>query len=240
MEEPLKGSDRVMIQAVTEAIADLELMERELESSDKSHTTGSRLLRADYWGKRAATRKRLAEVEFLTGWGDWRMSLRQALLDYRKGLQQGVKVDHWILGQYVVLRAVLGDPPTVMNDLRERWWDEAYRAVQLGIEVADPFERMWALSSLADLLMVALAADGWQPTDRKSTSPRDVRATLEDMVASVSSEGHCPAIWPTFRQFWRWRYWWTNPKWQAGADVGYEYLRPLVDRRIRPKTPSVS
>jgi hypothetical protein len=136
-----------MRKAVIEAIADLESMEREIQSAEKSHTTGARLLRAEYWGNLAAARKRLAEVQFLSRQDEWRLTLRSALNDYLKGMQQG-NVDHWVLGQYLVLRTVLHETPVNVDPTKspDHWWDEATWAVKIGLEASDPQEQMWASS----------------------------------------------------------------------------------------------
>ena len=137
---------------------------------DGSHTTDARAKQMDYWGKRGATRKRLAEVEFLLGDDHWRMTLQEARDDYYKGLQQGGGYhDHWLLGQYVVLGAVLRAaaghtaaaakaPPNARATRRgegDSWWVETCGAVRLGLRSDHPQEQMWAWSSLADLRLVA-------------------------------------------------------------------------------------
>jgi hypothetical protein len=218
--------------AVREALADLESVQSEILSIGDQYTTGARILRHDYWGSLAAMRKRLAEVEFLAGADDWRSTLRDALNDCRKGLEEGARTDHWLLGQYVVLRAVLGETPTVSADRqgRELWSEKAWRAAELALENLDPQEQMWAHSSIADLLMVA-HGEGHHPIVA-GTKHRDVVAELEAMVETGGGPAECRAIWPTFRQFWRWRYWWQHPKWQPAAEAGFDYLWFLVKPRL--------
>lgn len=232
-----------MRSAVQEALADLESMKREILSVTDHHTTAARILRDDYWGKLAATRKRLAEVEYLTGQGDWQATLKLVLNDYREALKQGVSVDHWVIGQFVVLRSVLNEAPrrSSTSESPEEHWAKAWSAVRRALESLESNEQMWAHSSMADLLMVA-QAERWRiprqmadlegmPTDR-DIEPGDVVAELERLisVAAVPEEGE--AVWPTFRQFWRWRDWWKNPAWQAAADAGFAYLWPLVGRQL--------
>jgi hypothetical protein len=217
--------------AVQEALSDLESVQSEILSIGDQYTTGARILRHDYWGSLAAMRKRLAEVEFLAGADDWRSTLRDALNDCRKGLDEGATTDHWLLGQYVVLRAVLGETPKVPEDRhgRELWSEKAWRAAGLALENLDPQERMWAHSSIADLLMVA-QAEGHPIIAGKQQ--RDVVAELAAMVEVGGGPSECRAIWPTFRQFWRWRDWWQNPKWHTAAEAGFEYLWLLVKPRL--------
>jgi hypothetical protein len=228
---PLKPEE--VRQAVEVAIADLEIVEREVES-EQSEGTSDRLLRAEYWGIRAATRKRLAEVEFLYG-GDWRRTLRAALRDYQKGMEQGVKVDHWILGQYVVLRYLLiesGDREEAdYRDPFEFWWDEAHRSVMGALHSDKPDAKMWAHSSMADLLMIA-QANPPLALSRGNAEPTDVIRELQRMIAVVGGADECPALWPTFRQFWRWHFWWKNPGWDRVATRGYAYLWSLVEPRL--------
>jgi len=221
-------------QAVTDALSDLEAMKREIKSATRdSQTTGARMLRADYWGTLAATRKRLAEVEFLTERGDWRATLKAALKDYWEGLQQGANVDHWVLGQYIVLRSVLQETPKsgVLPE-RDEAWVKSWASVRIALENFDPRERMWARSSIADLLMVA-EAEGWRiPEEVVAGGPAGVVAELQMMVEEGGGPTECRALWPTFRQFWRWRYWWHNPKWSDAAQEGFDYLAALVRPRL--------
>jgi hypothetical protein len=229
-------------QAVEVAIADLEVMEREIES-EQSEATYARLLRAEFWGIRAATRKRLAEVEFLYG-GDWRRTLRAALRDYETGMQQGVQVDHWILGQYVVLKYLLVESGPERSTTTDRepfefWWYEARRSVKGALHGASARRRMWAHSTMADLLMVSLAMPA-TVDDFEIVQPRDVINELEQMIAAAGGEDDCPALWPTFRQFWRWRFWWTNPAWEDAAQLGYDYLWSLVEPRLHLEPETVA
>ena len=243
MPDKLKPEPEEMLLAVKEALSDLEDMKAEVLSHAGQHTTGSRILRDDYWGMLAATRKRLAEVEFLTERGDWRSTLRSALDDYSEGLQLGLKVDHWVLGQFVVLRSVLSEPRHPVEEWSEGddYWVKAWTSVRLSLENLDPKERMWAHSSAADLLMVALAECWYVPRQMAEAmkSPRqrqitsdDVLSALESMVGAAGGPTECPAVWPTFRQFWRWRYWWKNPRWAEAADAGFDYLWQIVRPRF--------
>jgi hypothetical protein len=217
--------------AVEETLSDLESIRREVLSVSKESTPGARLVRYEYWGTLSATRKRLAEVEFLAGRGEWRSTLRDALADLWEGLNTGAKSDHWVLGQYVVLRAVLGESPEQGQD----WWSEkAWQAAQLTLDNVDPQERMWAHSSIADLLMVA-QADGLPKI--AGEAPRDVVTELKKMVDVGGGPAQCPAVWPTFRQFWRWRYWWKNPEWADDARKGFDYLWAIVQPRFERETP---
>lgn len=251
MADKLKPEPEEMLLAVKEALSDLEYMKAEILSHAGQHTTGSRILRDDYWGMLAATRKRLAEVEFLTGRGDWRSTLRRVLDDYSEGLSQGLKVDHWVLGQFVVLRSVLGESPKLRgaDPDSEPYWVKAWSSVRLALENLEPKERMWAHSSAADLLMVALAEE-WriprQIAEARNISPEahvttaDVAHELLSMVEVVGGATQCPAVWPTFRQFWRWRDWWKNPKWAPAANFGFDFLWAIVRPRFVDEPPPAS
>ena len=248
MPDKLKPEPEEMLLAVKEALSDLEYMKTEILSHAGQHTTGSRILRDDYWGMLAATRKRLAEVEFLTGRGDWRSTLRSVLEDYSEGLQLGLKVDHWVLGQFVVLRSVLREAPKSNEpDVEpDNYWVKAWSSIRLALENLDAKERMWAHSSAADLLMVAQAerwhvpaqmAEAMRIPAQKDITAHDVLAELREMVATVGGPAECAAVWPTFRQFWRWRSWWENPRWAEAADVGFDYLWQIVRPRFERETP---
>ena len=237
MVDKLKPEPEEMLLAVREALSDLESMKAEIVSVGRQHTTGARIRRDDYWGALAATRKRLAEVEFLTGRGDWRSTLRRVLDDYSEGLDHGLKVDHWVLGQFVVVRSVLGES----SNEPDHYWVKAWTSVRLSLENMDANERMWAHSSAADLLMVALA-EGWSLPPQMEEALKlvpahdiksnDVLAELHSMVSAVGEPAKCPAVWPSFRQFWRFRDWWKKPGWTEAADAGFDYLWRIVKPRF--------
>jgi hypothetical protein len=60
------------------------------------------------------------------------------------------------------------------------------------------------------------------------------------MVDSVGGPTECPAVWPTFRQFWRFRDWWQNRNWAAAAEIGFDYLWRIVRPRFASEPPPVS
>lgn len=218
-----KPKDVELLQAVKDAVDDLDALKHELMGDDRAYTTGDRKMLVNYWGTCGATRKRQAEVEFLTG-TDWRITLRAAQADYEQGLQAGY-IDHWILGQFVVLRSVLASVADVKLGEPDRRWEDTCSAVRLGMDSGNPHEQMWARSSLADLRLVALR-EGW-PLYGMSEST-NVLDDLEGMVRAVGGPDRCAAVWPTFRQFWRWKVWWHDQAWAEAAEQGYEYLWRLV------------
>jgi hypothetical protein len=225
-----------LFQALAGALAELDL-EHELNASARSYTTGSRYELANYWGTRGATRKRLAEAEFLTGRGDWRRTLWLVLRDYELGLRQGLLHDHWLVGQYAVLKSVVGLSPEDKTIGPEAWWwDEACRVSLRVLGQPDAIEEMWARSSLADLCMVALREEWPIPRHRERVQPADVVQELARMIDVVGGESNCPALWPTFRQFWRWRFWWRQEKADEGAKRGFAYLWPAVQRQVLSMT----
>ena len=239
-----------MRHAIAESIADLEILKRETELDERAGLVRTRVPWAAHWAWRAATRKRLAEVEFLTGAApdQWRQTLSNALTDYSEGLRQGVNVDHWILGQYCVLESVLEHDPrrSPSSQATDLWWNEACRATLFALQTSNPDGRMWAHSTMVDLLMVSLMGRGPVPTYGE-VQPKTVLEELERMVEAGGGAQHCLAIWPTFRQFWRWDRWWlrsrneTQAAARAGARSGYNYLYRLVRPRLRnwiePDTP---
>ena len=230
-----------MRQAIADSIADLEILKREAELDERAGLVRTRVPWAAHWAWRAATRKRLAEVEFLTGEPPdrWRQTLLNALGDYSEGLRQGVNVDHWILGQYSVLESVLDQDPHRWNsNVPDIWWNEACRATLFALQTSDPDGRMWAHSTNVDLLMVSLMGRGpVPPYDR--IEPGIIVEELERMVQASGGPAQCLAIWPTFRQFWRWHRWWLLTKnggytaAREGARRGYDYLYALVKPRLR-------
>ena len=209
--------------AIEETLSDLESTKSEVLSIPNESTPGARIVRYEYWGTLSATRKRLAEVEFLSGSGDWRSTLKKALEDLEEGLKTGAKSDHWVLGQYVVLRAALGESPDQARS------EKAWQAAQLALDNDDRQEQMWAHSSIADLLMVA-QAQGLPKIAGEAT--RDVVTELKRMVEVGGGPARCQGVWPTFRQFWRWRDWWKNDQWADEAQQGFQYLWEIVRPRF--------
>jgi hypothetical protein len=234
-------------QAVQSAIDDLIAQEAEIVDTSRSHTTAARYREADHWGTLGATRKRLAEIEFLLHLKRWPETLRAALSAYERALTQGGFFDHWLLGQFVVLRAVLNAHTQREVGETDREWDEVCRVVRQALDNGDGRDQMWAFSSLVDLLLVASreqrelpAFDAWlgHISDREaefaaaSTVGGEVVFALERMIALGGGPDRCPALWPTFRQLWRWRSWWRDPAWQEPADRGFDYLWRLVEPRL--------
>lgn len=237
----IKPPDEAMLSAVREALQDMADLEREVAEAENSYTTGARIARADFWGTRGATRKRLAEAEFLTGMGNWKATLQLAVNDYMQGIQQLVdKADHWLLGQYVVLAAVLDESPGAPSQEYRMWWDKASRAAVMALDSSDPREKMWAWSSIVDLQLVKRqyslslpSSVGDHLAEAKALDhPLEVVSALDAMVNVVGGVAACEAVWPTYRQFWRWKYWWNRPKWDAEANAGYDYLYRLVKPQL--------
>jgi hypothetical protein len=229
VEEPSRDLENAR-RAVDQALRDIESLDIEARPEEE-YETGVRVLRADYWGIAGATRKRLAEIQFLAGEArdDWEETLRLACDHYRKGLTQGLRVDHWLAGQYLVLRSVVSTARD--TDDFGFWWDETLRIAAVALRSGDRYERMWVHSTMADLRLVATADRLPLPMPFAKSS---VLTVLEEMVREGGGARRCPAIWPTFRQFWRWSQWWTDrPEWQEEARLGYAYLWPLVEPGLR-------
>lgn len=223
--------------AVIAALGDLAEEETEILEASRSQTTATRYREADHWGVLAATLKRLAEAEFLLGKPGWPETLRRARAAYERGLKPGGFFDHWILGQFVVLRSVLNAVDKGVPLPWDRRWDDVCRAVQQGLE-SDGQAAMWALSSRVDLRLVA-QREGWEipygggglggPPKETDIAVVD---DLELMIRLGGGPERCPALWPTFRQFWRWRSWWTDPSWQKAADAGFACLWEKVKPQL--------
>jgi hypothetical protein len=222
-----KPRDAELLEAINEALSDLDGLQHELFGKDRVYTMGDRFAQIDYWGTRGATRKRLAEAEFMLKTGDWRTTLQAAQADYEQGLQGGFSAQ-WILGQFVVLRSVLAATAEVRLGKPDDRWEEICQSVRAGLHSGNAEEGMWAWTSLADLRLVALREE-W-PLDRLPKQP--VREDLEGMIRVVGGPDLCPALWPTFRQFWRWRFWWRDPAWNKAAADGYKYLYELMLPRL--------
>lgn len=169
--------------------------------------------------------KRMAELQhfFPARGDDARATLRVALRCYVHGSAFGNVADHWAIGQVFVLDTVLGDE----RDPRRAGtrWQSACYMTEMRIESPRANERMWAWSTKLDLAMVAMVREWSLPGMRKPPDEAYVLEALEEMIAAGDD-----AIWPTFRQFWRYYAWWIKPAWKDTAEAGFRRLLQALER----------
>ncbi len=208
------------------------------DSDDRSEVKEWRLAKTNT--DHAALLKRLAELKWLfpRQGDDWVKTLKDARRRYLEGSIFRNGTDHWAIGQYLVLCAVL-DPRLQQRDRSAdvkfaaddfRRWVAAWNATETHLEAESSDDRMWAHATRADLIMVAIAYNKQPPFDAYRDLRRRplevLRRSLEDMVRAGDD-----AIWPTFRQFWRYHRWWklaSVAKWNAAAEDGYAFLLEKV------------
>ena len=129
---------------------------------------------------------------------------------------------HWAMGQYLSLRAVLGE--SLLND----HWGAARVSAQFDANVADPETRAWANGTLAELhlLLLAYAGKGLPLSQQKA---RSMALEHTEQLLSLVGRDAFP-VYSTRRQFQRYVDWWGSEAFQAelaesGSQRSVDWLR---------------
>ncbi len=247
---------------VEECINRMEQMETivtdELTPRTKQLEAKTRLKNAEFWNTRAGLHKRVAELHYLEmkiqnkeNAETWIEDLRKAFEDYKKGLNQDIPVDHWLLVQYFVLKTVmckLSGKETSLSQREKVLWQQADASIMLELTSDKPINKIWAHSSLADFLMVSqfipLELQTKEVSSKKNPlKPKDVKDQLEQMLKTGECIDTSCALFSTFRQFWRWHQWWLpeienkssdkHPSVDSGKDA-YKFLFEEIINKLSP------
>jgi CHAT domain/Metallo-beta-lactamase superfamily len=229
----LDGALEEIEASVDQGEAPAETLERVQRAHGRLPTSGPYAMEG--LGLRAASSKRLAEVEFrfacaagadpgaaLAHLERCHALLEDAFDDYRKAvtgfvvtvgelLQRKASL-HWVLVQAVALAAILGE------ELGEEYWMMGRLSAELYLDHQDREERAWAHGSLAELWLLRLAAVG--PSKRAEAAGRAL-AHAEEIPRLFPARGAFP-VESTRRQFRRYVSWWGAPafaRYLAGAGV---------------------
>lgn len=179
-----------------------QLLENCLPETEKATRKG---MLEEHLGLLGSCEKRLAELYFergiRSGLSDWDQSMRESLERGRSWYKRGFDCNlshHWDGVQSLSLEAVLTGRISEPG-----LWQAATIAAE--IERKNKPEEAWALGSLAELQLLALAA-------RQAEDLPKAIAMLEEMKTRVAnrSDGDRFPLESTARQFRRYVKWWTN------------------------------
>lgn len=183
---------------------------------------------ADLHASLGALEKRRAELLWMATPGSeaWRTSLCAARQHYLDGASESLDA-HWNLGQATVLGAVLArfpPPGFAREDFEDRGslHERAASAATFAVEHGDLDAKMWGWTTLAELHLVNRSTGG---------AVAAIREVLRFRIPARES-----AIWTTFRQFWRFVEWWSQPDWADEAAQVYGLLEPLAVPRFADTT----
>ena len=196
--------------------------EDDAEGDDRPELTAS-AARADFYATDGALLKRRAEVAWLRepDGPEWRHVLAESLARYNEGVRRGSFDAHWNLGQASVLSAILRrfPPPGRSHlDYPDRHFKAAIRAARMATRQSDASARMWGYSTLIELRLV----------ERAEGAP-SAASTVVDCIRNMlkyAVPGRAIAVWTTFRQLQRLRFWWDHPDWRADVEGACGLLRP--------------
>lgn len=202
------------------------LVQRVDNAAQKMPTTGE--YETEGAGMLASTAKRKAEaywrVSLNSSNADWqedfsRRSLHnlQKALEYydqayRENMRESIGVVrkrrslHWVMGQYLSLRAVMSEP------LLRDHWGAAMISTQVDLEEARGEAMVWPHGTLAELYLILLAYD----PEQTQVNPEQAREKCMDHIESLlSSTGYDSfPIYSTRRQFKRYIHWWGHGKFE--------------------------
>lgn len=159
-------------------------------------------------------------------------SLRKSLEYYERAYHESMREStvlirrrrslHWVMGQYLSLRAVLGEP-----FLRDHW-GAAMVSAHVDLEKAQGEAMVWPHGTLAELYLIMLAYDPEKvPVEAEEIS----RKTLEhiEILLSLTGRDSFP-IYSTQRQFRRYIEWWGHEMFESLlAEEGLNRERSWTD-----------
>lgn len=189
-------------------------------------------------GMKASTEKRKAQLYFHLALMEERgrssrrlerslSSLDESLRLYRKAYRSNMRESaeevrrrsvHWVLGQYLSLRAVLGEP------FEREHWSAAMLSARIDLEEGEGMAVVWSLGTLAELHFILLAYPAEAvPMNHEEAAGR-ARKQIRQLLSRVPPDDF--AIQSTRRQFLRYASWWGHPLFEAALkDQGRERLR---------------
>ncbi len=205
------------------AVKKLETLVRRVdEAAKRMPTTGE--YEVEGQGMLASSSKRKAEAywnAFLNAQTDEKRAdfsgqclngLQQALEHYDRAYHESMRESrvvirrrrslHWVMGQYLSLRAVLGEP------FLRNHWGAAMVSTQVDLEEAKGEGVVWPHGTLAELYLMLLA---YKPEHLTIEQEEIHKKTLDHIHALLSLVGHGSfAVYSTRRQFKRYIDWWGN------------------------------
>ena len=222
-----KGSSEIE-QDMESAIGQLQIMVRRVDdAARKMPTTGE--YEVEGCGILASTSKRKAEAYWNASLnaptGEKRSdffnkclkSLRKSREYYDRAYHESMREStgvvrkrrssHWVLGQYLSLRAVLGDP------FLRNHWGAAMVSAQVDLEEAQGAGIIWPHGTLAELYLIMLA---YSPAEVPIGEEEIREKTLDHAQTLLSLTGHDSfTIYSTTRQFRRYIDWWGRKEFES-------------------------
>lgn len=107
---------------------------------------------------------------------------------------------HWVLCQYLSLRAILGEP------FAREHWGAALISSHVDLDLPDPETRAWAHGTLAELYLLLLAYQPEHVPEPSQAAEKNVLAHAEHVVSIAGRDSF--AVLSTRRQFNRYVTWW--------------------------------
>jgi hypothetical protein len=190
-------------------------------------------------GMKASTEKRTAQLHFSIALMEAKeqraqrlqqslASLDKSLELYRRAYRSNMRESeepvprrsvHWVLGQYLSLRAVLGEP------FEREHWSAAKLSARIDLEESRGDAVVWPFGTLAELHFILLAYPAEQMPMSHDEAADQVRKQIKGLIAGVSPDSF--AIESTRRQFLRYSSWWGHPELEAALkDQGRKRPRP--------------
>jgi hypothetical protein len=205
-------------------VAKLELRIQRVDQALK-HMPDSGAYVTEGTGMKASTEKRKAQLYFHIALMEKKQSekflqssfssLAKSLNFYRKAYRSNMKESkeevqrrsvHWVLGQYLSLRAVLGEP------FRQGHWNAAMLSARIDLEESSGLDVVWAHGTLAELHFILLAyPPQGLPMSHEEAAER-VREQIGLLQSRVNPDSF--AIESTRRQFLRYASWWGSPEFE--------------------------
>jgi hypothetical protein len=114
---------------------------------------------------------------------------------------------HWVLGQYLSLRAVFGEP------FEPGHWSAAMLSAHIDLEESTGLAVVWPYGTLAELHLILLAYPEEEVPMSHDEAAGKVREQIGLLQRRVPPDSF--AIQSTRRQFLRYGSWWGNPDFEA-------------------------
>lgn len=146
--------------------------------------------------------------------------LESALHYYKEAYQENMieshriirrkKSAHWVLCQYLSLRAILGEP------FPREHWGAALTSAQVDLDLGDNPTRAWAHGTLAELYLL-LTAYGEKDVPERHQVAKKKALTHAEQIVNIAGRESFP-VYSTKRQFERYRDWWSDKSFEADLE----------------------
>jgi hypothetical protein len=178
--------------------------------------------RAERLGMSGASEKRMGILFTRKGDEERAKKAYVSACDCYKQALMADPVNHWVITQYLSLRAVLAGKDECGSLAREYgdWWIAARQIALWELRSTSGEGEAWAHGTLAELEMLGIIYAG-PGSEREEVKRRVIQhcRTICDLVGQESFP-----VFSTRRQFERYRDWWKRDEWQDVAEVAVKAL----------------